>query len=108
MKSFENELRSALARRNPPEGFSDRVMSEAGRRRSYPSYLPWLAAAAVLILMLAGVIGRERRQRMEAEAAGEQLVRAIEIVDAKLAGARHRVMQMGETEWDIERKSQQP
>ena len=107
MKSFENELRSALARRNPPEGFSDRIMSEAGKRRSY-TYLPWLAAVAVLVLMLAGMIGRERRQRMEAEAAGEQLMRAIEIVDAKLAGARHRVMQMGETEWDIERKSQQP
>ena len=106
MKDFEDELRAALAPRNPPEGFSGRVMAATGRRRPY-SYR-WIAAAAVIVLMLAGVMERGRRQRLEARTASEELVRAIWIVNAKLDGARQRVVEMGDSQWDIERQSQRP
>jgi hypothetical protein len=94
MKSFENELRSALTRRNPPEGFSERVISAIGRRRPH-AYRRWLGAAAVLVLMLASVFEHERRQRIEARTASEELVRAMEIVNAKLDSARQRVIETG-------------
>ena len=95
MNSFENELRSALARRNPRAGFVDRVLAAADRRPQR-LYRRWAAAAAVLILLLAGALERERRQRMEQQVAGEALVRAIEIANAKLEGARQKVVQAGD------------
>ena len=107
MSSFEKELQSALARRNPPADFSNRMMAAVGRHRS-PPYRSWLAAAAVLVLMLAGVFERERTRRMEAQTAGEKLVRAMEIVNAKLDGARERVVKMGDSPWDTESESQRP
>lgn len=107
MKSFEDELRSALGKRIPPEGFSDRVMAAMGPRRQHPGRW-WLAAAAALVLILAGVIERDRTERMEAQAASEELVRAVEIVNAKLDGARQRVIEIGDSQWDTERKSQRP
>ena len=105
--SFEDELQSALSRRNPPDGFSGRVMAAVGYRRQHPGRR-WLAAAAVLVLILAGVIERDRTERMEAQAASEELVRAVEIVNAKLDGARQRVIEIGDSQWDTERKSQRP
>lgn len=97
MKSFEDELRSALGRRNPPQGFSDRVMAAVGRLQQHQGRW-WLAAAAVLVLMLASIFERERRQRIESQAASEELVRAVEIVHAKLDGARQRVIEIGESQ----------
>jgi hypothetical protein len=96
MKSFEDALRSALTRRDPPEGFADRVLAAASHRP--PSlYRRWAAAAAVLILVLTGVIEHERRQRAEEQLAGEALIRAIEIANAKLDVARQRVVQSGDS-----------
>ncbi len=95
MKNFEDELSAALFRRSAPAGFEQRVL---GKLKTAPSYRIWFAAAAVVALMWAGAIEHQRRQRLEAAIAGEQLARAIGIVNAKLDAAKQKVIEIGDSQ----------
>jgi hypothetical protein len=66
MDWLEEELRRALAREEPPEGFERRVR-QAVARRGFPARR-WLAAAAVVIMAVgAGTGYREYRGRVAKE-----------------------------------------
>jgi len=66
MDWLEQELRKALAREDPPEGFERRVQKRTARRAF--SARSWLAAAAsVVIAMGAGVGYREYRGHVAKE-----------------------------------------
>jgi hypothetical protein len=113
MSSFDDELKSAVRRQDPPQGFADRIVARAaeqGTREVKPAWrdswlkifaqplplLRWAAVAAVAIaLVLGGVHYRNvQRERARGEAAKERLLLALRIAGNKLQLARTRVDQI--------------
>ena len=119
MKPLEEELRNALRRREPPPGFTRRVIArveqeaearsqvkpEAVRRRA-----PWnwfgrkvsvsfgavAAATAMLLIALSLVVWQQRRitqERREGEAARAELMEALRVTTSKLNHVRAKVRQ---------------
>ncbi|HYO80505.1 MAG TPA: hypothetical protein VES20_03820 [Bryobacteraceae bacterium] len=92
--NLDEELRLALVRREPPDGFVDRVMArlEHQPRRSWVQ--PWMAIAAALLL-LAGVLAwqwrEEREKRIAAEKAKADLLYALELTDSQLQQTRSKL-----------------
>ncbi len=80
MDWLDAELKSALARKDPPADFAERVTAAASRRVSgMPRWLP--AAAAILIIAGgSGIAYREHQGRV----AKEQVMLAMRITAAKL------------------------
>jgi hypothetical protein len=120
MRPFEDELRRALERREPPPGFARRVMARVRReaeartgaraksgeqpaRRSLGFGWSWFGprlrfglAAATACLLLAVSLSvwqrhREDVQRREGEAARAQVMEALRITSAKLNHVRAKV-----------------
>jgi len=120
MRPLEDELRRALRRREPPPGFTGRVLARirqeadartpAGARSgSQPAQRPFWAnwswfgprlrfglAAAAACLLLAVSLSvwqrhREALQRREGEAARAQVMEALRITSAKLNHVRAKV-----------------
>ena len=95
MERLEEELRKALQRQDPGEGFRQRVLRRAGEvRRKTPWWagarLRWAAAAVLCVVMLSGWAYRERR-RAQGEAARRQAITALQIAGAKLRLAQAKV-----------------
>ncbi|MDX2149355.1 MAG: hypothetical protein SFV54_01375 [Bryobacteraceae bacterium] len=101
---LENELRAALRREDPPEGFAERVLARthgAGYRPERRARrLPvWSMAAAAACLTMTIGIGeyRERREeRARGEAAKQELLEAMRITRAKLRLAQEKVRSIHE------------
>jgi hypothetical protein len=95
MTPLDKELKSALARREPPAGFADRVLARvpAGRRRWSHS---WLAAAAAALIAIVGGGAYEHQRteqiRREGERARAELVFALELASEKLHYTRIKVL----------------
>ena len=106
MDRFDNELRQALRREEPPDGFTERVLARAGRlpRRSgvWPSIAGWFrlpavrfaAVVASLLLVIAVQEYRVRQARAEGERARAQLMLALQITGGKLHTAQQKVLQL--------------
>jgi len=109
MRPLDDELRSALKRREPPAGFAERVMArlagQPGRVRRggwaqaigslfrMPK-LRWVAVgAAVCLLLVVGAVRYQRRERAQGELAKEQLKQALHIASSKLNLAKKRVQE---------------
>lgn len=98
MNRFDEELRSALTRREPPEGFTDRLMTRIPdghpRRSGFPrSWMP--AAAAVLIAVLGAgswEYSRAREQRLEGERAKAELIYALQVTSTTLQATRAKLL----------------
>jgi hypothetical protein len=91
MIDFEDQLRNALARKEPPDGFTERVIARVERHRSRRSFWkPW-AAGCLAASLLAGAWGlkefEDRRNRERGQAARAQLLQALQITSSKL----HRI-----------------
>lgn len=104
MTRLENELRHAMRREEPPEGFVERVLTRAaetkrGSRNSIFARpgLRWaLAGAMCLMFALAGIEYRQARlEQARGEAAKTQLMIALRITADKLHLAQERVQQIG-------------
>lgn len=98
--NWDEALRNALRRREPPPGFAERVVERIRRQAAAPAPLRrrlwWLAAAASLVLLLAGGWQyREHRQRLRGEQARDQLLEALQITGAKLEVLRQRIHRIG-------------
>jgi uncharacterized protein HemX len=118
MRPLEDELRRALRRREPPPGFTGRVLArvrpEADARNlgaeseSRPWRARWgrwtwsgprlrlgLAAVAACLLLAVSLFvwqrHREEQQRREGEAARAQVMEALRITSAKLNRVRAKV-----------------
>jgi hypothetical protein len=78
---LEQELQHALSRKDPPEGFADRVEAAAERPRSSTPASRWLALAASIVLLVGGGAAYRRHQ---GEAAKRQLMAAMRITAVKL------------------------
>ena len=116
MTRFEDELKNALRRREPPQGFSHRVLARAAEIGSRQADHAWrelwlkifdqpLAPANVLRwatvtvlaagLVVGGVHYRSvQRERTQGEAAKQRLLLALRIAGRKLQLAKTRVDQI--------------
>ena len=101
--NLDEELKSALERREPPPGFTERVLARVaaagGPRRSWlPVWLAWpatarwaLAGGIAGLLVFAGITEQRRRQ---GEIAKERVVLALHIAGAKLNYAQRKVREV--------------
>lgn len=102
MTPFEQELKKALGRREPPDGFTARVMARVNeenhaerigvssflqRLRSW-RLIPVLAAALVIT---GGIAYQQREREARGEAVKKQLMLAMRIAGSKLQYAQLRV-----------------
>jgi len=89
---LEQELKSALARKDPPEGFADEVeqqLAGSGAKRPRGKVIEWpvrpvrrwVAAAAAVVLAVGGAAGYRRYQ---GEMAKRQMMQAFFIAGSKL------------------------
>jgi len=85
MNPFEDQLRSALRREEPPAGFGARVLARIPSRTLFGPRLRWAAAMALGLLLIGGGLEyRQRRAEAEAERAKEQVLSALRITAEKL------------------------
>lgn len=91
MTEFERELRLALGRQDPPEGFASRVMARIGSKAA-PGWRAWIGAgiAACFILSAGGFEYRQYRGRK----AGQELLLALEIAGSKLNIAQQKISEL--------------
>ena len=104
MDDFEQQLKQALARKEPPAWFEAKVMAAAAReperRKSWwgtwfaAGRLRWATAGLATVMMVGGIAWQREREEEE-RAAGEQakakLELALKITGAKLRQIEERV-----------------
>jgi hypothetical protein len=105
MKPLESELRSALARKDPPNGFAERVLARTIRQRELTvprrPLLGWfwgrtgLGWAAAVILAFVLTLGFAKyHQRREGERAKARVMLALQIASRQLNGTLEDVVQI--------------
>ncbi len=96
---FEQQLREAFRRVEPPPGLERKILLRIQPRQ--PRRLPsWFAVAASLVLVVGGSLGvmrwQEHQQRQrEAERVRQQLALTLEITSRTLAKADQRLKSIG-------------
>ena len=96
--NLENELRNALRREEPPEGFAERVLARAAAQAE-PSARPWwrfprmrlAAVAACAVLLMAAAAGYRQWQ---GETAKRRTLLALGIAGGELHATQVRVRQI--------------
>ena len=92
MYQLERDLHKALRRKEAPPGFAERVLARTQHSRSPGDYWGWLAAAALVLLMIGGIaVIREQRREAEGERAKKQLMVGLEITGSKLRDIQERL-----------------
>ena len=100
MKRLEDELRNAMRREEPPEGFAERVLAQAAATKQsvWAGAFAWrrlrwaLAGALCLALVVAGIEYRQaQEERARGEAAKEQLMLALRITAGKLQFVQSKI-----------------
>ncbi|MFZ0298851.1 MAG: hypothetical protein WAM13_10935 [Candidatus Sulfotelmatobacter sp.] len=117
MTRFKDQLKNALRRQEPPQGFADRVLARAGEiswRRQVnhawsdlwqqivdqplapASLLRWAIVPIVAVALVAGGLHYRsvQRERAQGEAAKQRLLLALRIAGSKLRLAKTRVDQI--------------
>jgi hypothetical protein len=107
--NFEDELRAALNRREPPAGFAERVLARAqspaaaglpswrerwGWRLSPGPRRAWVAVGVVAAMLLVAFGVRFQRQR-QGELAKQQVMLALEIAGSKLNYVQKKALEIG-------------
>jgi hypothetical protein len=102
MNDLEQELRAALRRCDPSEGFAERVLAllPGENKRAAQAWhfawpvLRWAIAAVLCVGVAIGIGYRVHEQRIEAAqglAARQQVMMALQITGSKLRVARQKV-----------------
>jgi hypothetical protein len=102
-ENLEDQIRGALRRQDPPEGFAERIVHQAesaraerrealqpGLRRLWPAAT--LAATSVLVLSVSIEYRAVRQERIQEERAGRQAIQALRIASEKLNTARNKIL----------------
>lgn len=99
MERLERELKQVLARRTPPAGFTANVMSRVRAEQQRPAKRgPWrwaMVGAIAASLMVGVFVGKQRRNRIEAEYAADQLMLSLQLAGSKINQARDAVRRTG-------------
>jgi hypothetical protein len=110
MTRFEEQLKQALTRQDPPQDFNARVLTALEERRARSSTRVWrwwarwahswqlAPALAALLALSVGAIYQEHQRIARGEAAKEKLLMAMHVAGAKLQEARDRVSKVEATE----------
>jgi hypothetical protein len=110
MTPFEEELKKALARRQPPDGFTARVLAKAENKRARTSkWNPriwfhhaqiWrlVPALVVLLAVTAGAVFQRHQRAVRGEEAKEKLLTAMRIAGTKLHDTQQHVIDLQGTE----------
>jgi hypothetical protein len=96
MTPFEEQLKQALARQEPSEDFTARVLAKVSSQRPPATARFWQwAAIAAATLIIAGSAGFEHQyqQIRRGEVAKQQLLTALRIAGTKLQFAQTRVQE---------------
>jgi hypothetical protein len=97
VSDLEDELRAALRRMDPPEGFAERVLARTAvaRRSRGRSVIVRLAWAATLIVVLGtgGHLYQKRQERIRGERAKQEVVLALRLVARELDHAMQKVQE---------------
>jgi hypothetical protein len=92
MNQVERDLRESLSQRQPPPGFAERVFARTRRLEPRRTSWVWLAAAALVLLMIGGVgFLQEQRRQAEGEKAKEQLMAGLRITGSKFNEVKIRL-----------------
>jgi hypothetical protein len=92
MNQVERDLRESLRRRQPPPGFAGKVLARTRQFEPRRTSWFWLAAAALVLLMIGGVAFlQEQRRQAEGEKAKEQLLAGLRITGSKLNEVKSRL-----------------
>lgn len=102
-KNLEDQLRKALRREDPPEGFAERIIlqAKAAREQRWESPRPrfrllWpaatVAATTALVLSISIEYRAVYQERAQEERAGRQAIQALQIASEKLNMARNKVL----------------
>ncbi len=96
MIEFEDQLRSALGRQQPPSDFARRVLARAARLDTpkVPRWQPWLAgslAASLLVGCLGFASYEQQREKEQAREARVKVRQALHITSVKLRRIEKRV-----------------
>lgn len=105
MTPFEEELKKALARREPPAGFTARVLAGASqydreRAAATGGFLQKLRSwrlipvLAALLMMTGGIAYQEHAHEARGQAAKQQLLLAMHIAGSKLHDAQLAVREV--------------
>jgi hypothetical protein len=94
MTPFEEELKQALQRQEPPADFTARVLARCTEER--PKHVSgfWrmgLVAAAALLMLVGGTAYQQREHEAKGLAAKRQLLLAVRIAGTKLQEVQQRV-----------------
>ena len=98
MHPSDDDLRHALTRESPPDGFAERVLARSrqlhkGRRPGVDWLWPAVAAAVVAITAGSAVYERQAR-RIEGERAKADVLLALRVTGEKLRSARIQVQEV--------------
>lgn len=105
MKHLEDELRNALRRKQPSEGFTERVLERAAQSKPGSSWfhifighsVRWALAGSMCLILMAAWFGYRQfhEEQLKGEAAKAQLLQALRITADKLELAQIKVQQHG-------------
>ena len=107
MSRFDDAMKEALSRREPPAGFTERVLARAAEQEARSSpferflelfrgpRLRWAGALAAVVLIVAGAQYHSvRQQRIQGERAKEQVLLALRITADQLHFTRQKVLEI--------------
>ena len=95
--NLEHDLKHALRRESPPDGFAQRVMQrlEADAPRRRPVWWRAAAASVTLAALLGGYATHKAVERRRGEMAREQVLAAMRIAGEKVRIAQEEVRTIG-------------
>ena len=95
MNEFEQNLRDAMARHIPPEGFAERVLARtaaSGSHHNLRRWARWAVAAAAILALTAGLwIRSERIELARGEQAKQEVLLALRLAGRTLNQVEERI-----------------
>jgi len=99
--NLDDQLRSALRRREPPHGFTERVLESlaaTGGSERRGMFFPWTklhwATASVALGVLLVSSGTGYRRHRQGELAKQQVVTALRMAGARLSYAQRKALEI--------------
>jgi hypothetical protein len=103
MDRLEEQLKNALRRRQPPEGFAPRIVARVGlgtreaRRWLWFPRLRWALVLLLCVAVFGGLVYRHARvERARGEVAKRQAIMALRIAGRKIQEAKSKVRHLSE------------